>query len=434
MVADLIVRRLEEIVRLRMCEIPVVLVQGPRSGGKTTLLRALATSSGVEMIDLDDPRTRAAGWDDPRLLVTGPRPVLIDEYQHVPDLLGAIKNQLNQDGSPGQFILTGSTVSSAVLPEMSRFLTGRLYRLSLFPFSQGEMVGIKENLVERLLDDPGTMHDGYRSFTTREQYIERVVGGGFPPTLGMRPAARERWFDNYVGLALERISDELSRIRDADAIARLFRRLASQTGQVLNITAAGETAGLKQKTAHNYTGLLEAAFLIRRLPAWGTTLRARITKHPKLHIVDSGVAARLLGLSADRLGRREPTALQQFGHLIETFAVGEVLKQVSWMDHTPTVGHWRTRGGAEVDLVVEQRDGSVAAFEVKAGSGWSKGSGRGLRILRDELGNRFRVGVVFHTGEWTTQPEDRILAIPIDRLWTTDSGAPGLMEHAAAPL
>ncbi len=419
--ADRIVRRLEEIVRLRMNEIPVVLVQGPRSGGKTTLLQTLASSTGVDMIDLDDPITRAAGRDDPRLLVTGPRPILIDEYQHVPDLLGAIKNQLNQDGSPGQFVLTGSTVSAAVLPEMSRFLTGRLYRLPLFPFSQGEMVGVRENLVERLFDDPGALHDGYRSFTTREQYIERVVGGGFPPILGMAPAARERWFDNYVGLALERISDELSRIRDADALDRLFRRLASQTGQVLNITSAGEMAGLRQKTAHNYAGLLEAAFLIRRLPAWGTTLRARITRHPKLHIVDSGVAARLLGLSADRLGRREPTALQQFGHLIETFAVGEVLKQVSWMDHTPTVGHWRTRGGSEVDLVVEQGDGSVAAFEVKAGGGWSRGSGRGLRTLRDELGDRFRVGVVFHTGEWTSRPEDRILAMPIDRLWTVDS-------------
>ena len=233
---------------------------------------------------------------------------------------------------------------------------------------------------------------------------------------------RERWFDNYVGLCIERVSDELSRIRDVAALGRLFHRLASQTGQMLNITAAGEIAGLKQKTAHNYTQLLESSFLIHRLPAWGTTLRARVTRLPKLHIVDSGVAGRLLGLSADRMAGRDATALQQFGHLLETFTVGEVLKQVSWMGHTPTVGHWRTRGGLEVDLVVEQWDGSVVAFEVKAAGGWHSGSGRGLRVLRDELGDRFKAGVVFHTGEWTSRPEDRILSMPIDRLWIAGGG------------
>ena len=411
-------RRLEEIVRLRMDEIPVVLVQGPRSVGKTTLLRSLAESFSVEVVDLDEPVTRAAGELDPRILVTGPRPVLIDEYQHVPGLLAAIKNQLNQDGSPGQFVLTGSTVTEAGLPDLSRFLTGRLYRLPLYPLSQGERAAVRESLVDRLFANPEALHDGHRSNTVREDYIDRVVGGGFPPIVTMHAAARERWFDNYIELCLERISDELSRIRDMPGLRRLFHRLASQTGQVLNETSAGAAAGLKQKTAHNYTRLLEGSFLIRRLPAWGTTLRARTTKLPKLHIVDSGIAARLLGLSADRLARRDATALQQFGHLIETFAVGEILKQASWMDHTPTVGHWRTRGGVEVDLVVEQPDGAVVAFEIKAAGGWHPRIGRGLRALRDELGDRFKAGVALHTGQWATRPEGRIHALPIDLLWT----------------
>ena len=401
-----------------MEEIPVVLVQGPRSVGKTTLLRSLAASFSVEMIDLDDPATRTFARLDPRILVTGPRPVLIDEYQHVPGLLAAIKNQLNQDGSPGQFVLTGSTVSDTVRPDLSRFLTGRLYRLPLYPFSQGEAASVRENLVDRLFTDPASLHDGYRSATAREQYVQRVVQGGFPPTRPMSTAGRQRWYDNYVELCLERIRDELSNVRDPAGLRRMFHRLASQTGQVLNVTSAGDAAGLKQKTAHTYTGLLESSFLISRLPAWRTTLRARATKHPKLHIVDSGLAARLLGLSEDRLARRDGTALQQFGHLLETFTVGEILKQVSWMDHTPTVGHWRTRGGLEVDLVVEQSDGSVLAFEIKAAGGWQPRSGRGLRTLRDELGDRFKAGVALHTGEWATHPEDRIHAIPIDRLWT----------------
>ncbi len=233
----------------------------------------------------------------------------------------------------------------------------------------------------------------------------------------MSAVARQRWFDNYIELCLERISDDISNIRDMAGLRRLFHRLASQTGQVLNMTSAGAAAELKQKTAHNYTGLLESSFLIQRIPAWGTTLRARATRLPKLHVVDSGVAARLLGLSSDRLAGRDPTALQQFGHLLETFAVGEILKQASWMDHTPTVGHWRTRGGLEVDLVVELPDGAVVAFEIKAAGGWQARSGRGLQTLRDELGTRFKAGVAFHTGEWATYPQDRIYALPIDRLW-----------------
>ena len=416
--AATVARRLEEIVRLRMDEIPVVLVQGPRSVGKTTLLRSLAASFSVEMIDLDDPATRAVGELDPRILVTGPRPVLVDEYQHVPGLVAAIKNQLNQDGSPGQFVLTGSTVTDAVLPDLSRFLTGRLYRLPLYPFSQGERAAVRENLVDRLFADPESLHDVYRSNTTRGHYIDRVVEGGFPPIRTMSAAARQRWFDNYIELCLERISDEISHIRDMAGLRRLFHRLASQTGQMLNMTSAGAAAGLKQKTAHNYTGLLDSSFLIHRLPAWGTTLRARTTKLPKLHVVDSGIAARLLGLSADRLARRDATALRQFGHLLKTFAVGEILKQTSWMDHTPTVGHWRTRGGLEVDLVMEQPDGAVVAFEIKAAGGWHPRSGRGLLAMREELGDRFKAGVALHTGEWATHPEDRIHAIPIDRLWT----------------
>ena len=395
----------------------MVLVQGPRSVGKTTMLRSLAASFSVDMVDLDDPATRAVAELDPRILVTGPRPVLIDEYQHVPGLVAAIKNQLNQDGSPGQFVLTGSAVTEAIRPELSRFLTGRLYRLPLYPFSQGEKSAVRENLVDRLFADPESVYGRYRSGTTREQYIQRVVDGGFPPTRTMSPAARQRWFDNYIELCLERISDDISNIRDMAGLRRLFHRLASQTGQVLNMTSAGAAAGLKQKTAHNYTGLLESSFLIQRIPAWGTTLRARATRLPKLHVVDSGVAARLLGLSSDRLAGRDPTALQQFGHLLETFTVGEILKQASWMDHTPTVGHWRTRGGLEVNLVVELPDGAVVAFEIKAAGGWQARTGRGLQTLRDELGTRFKAGVAFHTGEWATNPGDRIYALPIDRLW-----------------
>ena len=139
-------------------------------------------------------------------------------------------------------------------------------------------------------------------------------------------------------------------------------------------------------------------------------------------MVDSGLAARLLRLPPDKLSSLDPAALQQFGHLLETFVVGEVLKQASWMEHRPHVGYWRTHHGAEVDIVVEDsRDGSVVGIEVKSGSRIPSKDRRGLRILRDALGDRLTAGVVFYTGPHSIRykgPDAGIIALPIDRLWT----------------
>lgn len=189
-------------------------------------------------------------------------------------------------------------------------------------------------------------------------------------------------------------------------------------GACRNIAAAGEAARLKARTAENYTRLLEALFLIYRLPAWGTTLHARAAAMPKLHVIDSGLAARLLRLTADKLSQRNPTALQQFGHLLETFVVGEALKQVSWMDGVAGVGHWRTHDGADVDLVIERNDGSVVAIEVKAGTRVSGRDLAGLRVIRDELGDAFVAGVVVYTGARSYNADDRLAVLPVDRLWT----------------
>jgi len=174
---------------------------------------------------------------------------------------------------------------------------------------------------------------------------------------------------------------------------------------------------MDERTAENYTRLLEAVFLLQRLPAWGTTLRARAAAMPKIHVVDSGVAARLLRLAPERLGRLDASSLTQFGHLLETFAVSEVVKQASWVDGIAGYGHWRTHDGDEVDLVVERDDGSVVAFEVKAGSRVARDDSKGLRTLRRALGDVFRAGVVLYLGERAYTYEDRIHVIPLDRLW-----------------
>ena len=167
-------------------------------------------------------------------------------------------------------------------------------------------------------------------------------------------------------LVIER--DVLSMIRQRSELPRLLARLASQGAQPLNISKAAQASGLGSDTAERYVGLLESVFLIHRLPAWGRTLRSRVSTLSKVHLYDAGLAAHVLGLDSAKLKRLDVASLTEFGHLFETFCVNEVLKQVSWQDQKLLTGHWRTRDGDEVDLVLERRDGSVVAIEITAGS------------------------------------------------------------------
>lgn len=414
----LVERRLGAIALDRLSEEPVVLLQGPRSVGKSTLLRYLAGQLGVEILDLDDVATRDAMSADPATFVAGPGPVCIDEYQHVPVVLDAIKAELNRDGRPGRFLLTGSARHES-LPAVAQALTGRLHRLPVYPLSQGEIAGREERLLERVLAGDVGSFDGRSSDTSRDDYIERVVAGGFPMPLARTPGpSRARWIDDYVRLTLERDVREFARIEEASALPRLLERLAGQTAQILNVTKAASELGIAQRTADSYVRLLEAVFLVHRLPAWGTTLTARAASRPKVHMVDSGVAARLLRLTPEKLARRDATALTELGHLLETFVVGELLKQASWLEGIAGVGHWRTRDDDEVDLVIERDDGAVVAFEVKAAQRVGAKELGPLRKLRDAAGGAFVAGIALHLGSRAYQAAEKLHVVPVDQLWT----------------
>ena len=152
---------------------------------------------------------------------------------------------------------------------------------------------------------------------------------------------------------------DIARVRQREALPRLLRQFAAQTGQLLNISKAGQAVGLESSTANRYATLLEAAFMIQRLPAWGTTLGKRIAAYPKVHVIDSGLAGWLLGLSAAKISSRDPAVLTEFGHLVETFAAGEILKQVSW---SKTQSRPRTSGRrAETRLILFSRPGTAAS-------------------------------------------------------------------------
>jgi predicted AAA+ superfamily ATPase len=411
-------RRLAPILDALAHEEPVIALHGPRSVGKSTLLATFAASRGVPVLDLDDNAVRDAVLANPSLAVCEHTPACLDEYQRAPGVLDAIKARLNAEGTlPGTAVLTGSTRHDA-LPRTAQALTGRLHVMTIWPLSQGEIGGTTEDLVTALRDDPdGAVAAHPSSTTTREDYIERVCAGGFPLALRRAAGSRNRWFDDYVEQSIERDVLELSRVRQRQVLRDLLSRLAGRTGQVLNLSQASDALGADRKTIEGHTRLLEDLFLIARLPAWGKTLRARATATPKIHVIDSGLAARLMRVTPAKLATLDLTALTEFGNLLETFVVAELRKQISWLDEPAAGGHWRTQDGDEVDFVIEFDDGRVLAFEVKANERISGADFKGLRKLRNALGDRLVAGVVLHTGVRSYTLEDRLHVMPLDRLW-----------------
>ncbi len=412
-------RRLSKLLEALSAEEPVIALHGPRSVGKSTLLREFAAARDVPVIDLDDAAVRDLVVANPTAAVSQHTPVCLDEYQWAPDLLGAIKARLNREGTlPGTAVLTGSTRQDA-LPRTAQALTGRLHIMTIWPLSQGELGGTFETLLPDLRNDPvAAVASHPSSTTTRSEYIARVCAGGFPLALRRVGAARNRWFDDYVRQSIERDALELARVRQRQVLRELLGRLAGRTGQVLNLTQASQGLAVDRTTIEEYTRLLEDLFLLERLPAWGKTLRGRVTAQPKIHMIDSGLAARLMGVSEAKLAKLDPTTQTEFGNLLETFVAGELRKQVSWLDEQVTTGHWRTKDGAEVDYLIEFDDGRVLAFEVKANERVSGDDFRGLRKLRDLLGDRLIAGVVLCAGPGSYTFEERLHVMPIDVLWT----------------
>jgi predicted AAA+ superfamily ATPase len=410
-------RRLVKIAQERADEAPVLLLQGPRSVGKSTTLHALAATHDGTYLDLDDPVVAEAAVSAPTALLAAAGRTYIDEYQRAPVLLDAIKARLNQDGQPGQFVLAGSTSFDA-LPSGAQALTGRLLRLPVYPLAQSEIDGTSGSFLRSLLEDPDGALTPLASSTRRDEYERRVVRGGFPSAvLAATEAGRQRWFSNYVAQTLTRDVPSIEEVRRPDALRTMLGLLAARTGQVLNTSNLAREASVNPKTAGVYVDLLLSAFVIQLLRPWAPVATSRSFKRPKVHILDTGLGAHLLRLSREKLASRTAESLTAFGQLLESFVAAELLKEVSWLDVPATVGYWRTYEGAEVDLVVETWDGSVLGFEVKAAQRLRDGDLAGLRALRAKVGPAFKAGVVLHTGALSAHPEDRLFTMPIDRLW-----------------
>lgn len=244
-----------------------------------------------------------------------------------------------------------------------------------------------------------------------------MLRGGYPIAVGLAGSVRTRWFANLATLVVERVSDDVTTVRNTAMLGRFLRLAAANTAQTRNAAELGTEVGLGRDQTATYLRLLELVYLTFELPAWSTNLTSRVSKRPKLHLVDSGLAAHLQGVTTEQLAPTDPVGATRFGHLLETFVVTEIVKQLGWSAVDAQPFHYRTSDGVAVDLVLEASDGRVAGVEVKAGSAFTSASVRGLQRLRDQLGDRFVAGLVLNTGSQAQQVDDRISVAPVDELW-----------------
>ncbi len=413
-------RRALALVQRRLAAARAVVLNGPRQSGKTELLHVVEADVGGTYLSLDRRELVAQARLDPYgFLADHPRPLLIDEVQRGGDqLLLALKLELDTSPAKGRAVLAGST-RFLTEPRLSESLAGRVRFVDLWPLSEGEIEGTTTDGIADLFAGVEAMR-APTSPIGRADAIERVCRGGFPEAVLAGGARDRREFHlDYIRTITQRDVLELSNLHQATELPRLAEILAARTAQELVATSIANDAQMGRDTIRRYLPLLETVYVHHLLPAWGTNLRDRSVRRPKLHFVDCGLAAAILGQDVASLLRPGAPAL---GALLETFVVGEVAKQATWSDVDVRLSHWRDRTGTEVDLVLEGPGGTVVGVEVKATMSPTHDDAKGLRALRDGLGERFVQGVVVHLGPGVVPFGDRITAVPISRLWRSPAG------------
>lgn len=395
-----------------LAESRAVALLGARQVGKSTLVRSLAGAEyPARVVDLDDDATANAARTDPAGFVAElVEPAVIDEIQRAPGLLLAIKRRLDNDQTRGQFLLTGSA-NILTLPTIADALPGRVDYLNLWPFSQGELHGRREGLIDALLAGQPPSLSGPP--TGRAPLASLLAKGGYPEAQARGAPGRARFFRSYVASIIGRDLEDIARVHNTENVERLLRVIAARSGALVSFHGMGGELGLDKNTVQSHTKILEDLFLVRRLPPWRLNLGSRQVKSPKAYVVDSGLLAFLIGTNERRIADDGMTR----GTLLESFVAMEIVRQADRADNPVALFHYRDKQQREVDVVLEWNSGEVAGIEVKAAATTSSHDFNGLRYLRDKLGARFKTGIVLYTGGETLPFGDRLAAVPLNGLW-----------------
>jgi uncharacterized protein len=403
-------RTADRLIRELLSELPALLLVGPRATGKTTTaLRHAATT-----VRLDRPGEAVAFQADPDSALRGlNEPILLDEWQAVPEILGAVKRAVDTHPGPGRFLLTGSVRADLEAPTWPG--TGRLVRVPLFGMTVAEQLGRATTVP--LLDRLARGEDlaGPRDTPDLRGYLELALRGGFPEAaLSLSERTRARWLESYLDQLLTRDAADVAGPRDPAKLRRYFEAYALNSAGIVADTTLLAATGLNRKTAAAYEQLLVNLMVVDRVPPWTSNRLKRLTRAPKRYLVDAALLAAILRLDVDALIRDGDL----LGRLLDTFVASQVRAELAVAECRPRLYHLRQEQGRhEIDLLAEVAATRVVGIEVKASAAPQRDAASHLAWLRDQLGQRFVRGVVLHTGPRVYELEERILAAPIATLW-----------------
>jgi uncharacterized protein len=405
-------RLLDPLITELLAEHPAVMIVGPRACGKTTTGRRHCAGR----LRLDRPAEAAFAHADPDAAVAdGPFPLLLDEWQYVPDVLGAVKRAVDEEGKPGHFVLTGS--AQADLTVAGWPATGRLIRVEMYGLAERELEGrtTRPPLLDLLTADGLAQVTIPAETPDVRGYIARALRGSFPQAaLADSDRARSRWLASYLDQVVSRDVSLVGTVRDPARLRRYLRVVAASTAGIPSMKTLIDAAGIDRSTAVAYDTLLERLMITESLPAWSSNRLSRLARAPKRYLVDPSFLGPLLGVDA-RSVLRDGDLL---GRTLDSFVMAQLRSDRVVSGLSPTLYHVRDANGRhEVDIVAELADGRVVGFEVKADAAPGPDAARHLRWLREALGDRFAAGVVLHTGPRPWQIDDGIYSVPICALW-----------------
>lgn len=406
-------RLLDARIARLFAELPALLLTGPRATGKTTTARRHAET----MVHLDVPAQAAAFRADPDAALAAQRePVLLDEWQAVPEVLGAVKRAVDAAPRPGRFILTGSAVADLRAETWPG--TGRIVRLAMYGLTARELLadGAGPPFLERLASGALESWQPQSNVPDLGGYVDLALAGGYPePVLRLSVDARSAWIDSYLEQLVTRDAELVAGARDPARLRRYLRALALSTAGLPEHKTLYDAAGINRRTAVAYDQLLANLFVLDLVPAWTSNRLTRLVRAAKRYLVDPSLMGGALGLDVAAVLRDGDL----LGRLIDTFVVAQLRPELELATHRPVLHHLRESDGRrEIDLVIEIAGGAIVALEVKATAAPAAGDARHLAWLRDTIGDRFVAGAVLHTGPRAFRLDDRVLALPICALWS----------------
>lgn len=396
---------------------PAVLVSGARQVGKSTLVEAIASGTYTKAytahyMSLDDHAVLFASSHDPfGFLDKYDGSIAIDEVQRNTALLMAIKRLVDTRKKDGQFLLTGSA-NILTIPRVSESLAGRLILHTLWPLSQGEIKGVKEGFIDwAFTSDKLPL---IKTKLTQAALIDMIIKGGYPRSLrAVDQADRIEWMQSYVSTLLQRDVLNLAKIEGLKDMPTILSIIAERVGNLINFADIGRITRINQVTVKRYYNLLQMIHLVVEVPAWVTSREKRLAKSPKVYLNDTGLACYFKRLTQDDFMNNRAT----LGPLLENFCLLELKKQASWHKQAPTIYHYRTQSGSEVDIVLEGQNKELVGIEVKAATTIKKSDLAGINALKAMAGTAFKKGIILYTGDQVLALQHDIYALPINALW-----------------